>query len=134
MLRIIVRTNCAWWCAARFWAEHVHLHANLALLDDAVATHAQVFDFDPCWNAQGMLRIRAAADADARTRQALTAAAATTAASAVLAAKKASKATASAAGRQPVSDSANADDRSVTGSPGPLARRASRQEESARHR
>ena len=78
-----MRTNCTWWCQARFWAEHVHLHPNLAvaihalkaavglarsaLLDDAVVMHAAVLDLEPRRNAQGHLRVRASAH-DARAR------------------------------------------------------------------
>ena len=105
MRRTLLRTNCTWWCQARFWAEHVHLHPNLAvaihalkaavglarsaLLDDAVVMHAAVHDLEPCRNAQGHLRVRAAAHADPRTTVALASAAATVAASAALASRKA---------------------------------------------
>ena len=105
MKRTLLRTNCTWWCQARFWAEHVHLHPNLAvaihalkaavglarsaLLDDAVAMHAAVLDVEPCRNALGHLRVRAAAHADPRTTAALASAAATCAASAALASRKA---------------------------------------------
>ena len=70
MKRTLLRTNCTWWCQARFWVENVHLHPNLAvaihalkaavglarsaLLDDAVTTHAAVLDVEPCRNAQGL--------------------------------------------------------------------------------
>ena len=106
MRRILLRTNCTWWCQARFWAEHVHLHPNLAVavqalksagglarsafMDDAIAMHASILDVEPCWNAQGRLRVRAAAHVDPRTTAALASAAATIAASAALASRKAS--------------------------------------------
>ena len=71
---------------------------KLRLLDDAVATHAHFVDFELYWNDWGMLRIRAATHAEARTHQALAAAAATAASSAALAAR--------VVGRPPASRSA----------------------------
>ena len=105
MRRALLRTNCTWWCQARFWAENVHLHPNFAvaiqalkaavglarsnLLDDAVATHATVLDVETCRNAQGRLRVRAAAHADLRTTTAMASAATACAAAAALASRKA---------------------------------------------
>ena len=40
--RKLLRTACTWWCVARFWADRVLLHPNLAVAIQGLKTAAQL--------------------------------------------------------------------------------------------